>query len=175
MYEGYAAPTIKFSGQAVNKAGDLMHFCYLSCDVSLKATTELILGSAPVVIAPLLQNQPKNFEFVFSFTIDANNVIHEMMKKQELEDVFFKLNLKGFWLHGPPGGQPPFSSSNTPSFHCEIGLPVDKYRRLLSTYYRNLSWVSVSRETYSLLTDLMNKKGFTSMDELMKSLISLSK
>ena len=53
----------------------------------------------------------------------------------------------------------------------EIGLPVDKYRRLLSTYYREIAWISVSRETYHKLRDLRDRKGATTLDELISIMI----
>jgi hypothetical protein len=49
-------------------------------------------------------------------------------------------------------------------------LPVDKWRRLLSHYYRNLSWIAVSRDTYSEFKRHMDEQGLTP-DELMKQLM----
>ena len=173
LYEGYASPAVKFSAQAVNKASDHIHFCYLSCNVYLKAAKQLMLGSTPIVMTGLGPNQPRDVEFTFSFDIDANNAIHDVVKQPELEDVPFRLHFIGSLLFGPPGQ--PSASSTDASFEREIGLPVDKYRRLLSTYYRDLSWISVSRDTYSQLKDLMNKSGLASMDELIQQLIGSSK
>jgi hypothetical protein len=38
---------------------------------------------------------------------------------------------------------------------------------LLSTYYRNLTWIAVSRETYLLLKEKVDKEGLT-LDEVIR-------
>ena len=173
LYDKYACPTIKFVGDITNRANDRVFLAYLQCEIMLK-DKDMTLETVPVAIANLLQNQTKNFEIIFSFDIDSNNVIHDLLKQQELEDVNFILRFKGFCLFGAQG-QPLNNIQENISLTQEIGLPVDKYRRLLSTYYRDIAWISVSRETYHKLRDLMNRKGATTLDELISIMIEREK
>lgn len=169
LYDKYASSTIRFIGDITNRANDRVFMVYLQCEIRLK-DIEITLGTIPVTVANLSPNQTKNFEIIFSFSIDSNNVIHDLLKQQELEDVNFILTFRGFCLFGPQG-QPPHNIQDNIYAIQETGLPVDKYRRLLSTYYRDIAWISVSRETYHKLRNLMDKKGATTLDELISIII----
>ena len=173
LYDKYAEPTIKFIGDITNRANDRVFFAHFQCEITLK-DKEIILGNIPFTVANLPQNQTKNFEIFFSFDIDSNNMIHDLLKQQELEDVIFTIKFTGFCLFGPQG-QPPNNVYEPISITQNVGLPVDKYRRLLSTYYRDIAWISVSRETYHTLRELMDKKGATTLDELIRNIIGESK
>jgi len=168
LYEGYAEPTVRFIGEITNRTTDRVFFTYLQCKIRLR-DKGLTLGNVPLIIGQLAQNQPQNFEIPFSFGIDSNNAIHELLKHQELEDVTFELIFSGFCLWHPSSltvvNYQPINTTQT------IDLPVDKYRRLLSTYYRDLSWISVSRETYHRLKELMDKRGKTTLDELISAMV----
>jgi len=163
LYEDYAEPTIRFTGEITNRAGDRVFFTYLQCMIKL-SDKGLILGNVPLIIGELRQNQPESFEMPFSFSIDSSNAMHELLKHPDLEDVTFELTFSGFCLWNPLNqtvvNYQPIGTTQT------IELPVDKYRRLLSTHYRDLTWISVSREIYHKLRDLMNREGATTLDEL---------
>jgi len=169
LYDRYAEPTVRFVGDITNRANDRVFLVYLQCEITLK-DKGITLGTVPVAVANLPQNQTKNFEIIFSFDIDSNNAIHDLLKQQELEDVNFTLTFKGFCLYSPQG-QPLNNIQENISVTQEIGLPVDKYRRLLSTYYREIAWISVSRETYHKLRDLRDRKDATTLDELISIMI----
>ncbi len=171
LYDKYAEPTVKFVGDITNRMNDRVFLTYLQCRISLR-DKGIILRTVPLCVENIPLNQTKNFEIVFSFSIDSSNVIHDLLKQQELEDVIFTISFNGFCLFGPQAqGQPLNSIQERVQGTQEIGLPVDKYRRLLSTYYRDMAWISVSRETYHKLRDLMNKKGTTTLDELVRDII----
>jgi len=169
LYDRYAEPTVRFVGDITNRANDRVFLVYLQCEITLK-DKGITLGTVPVAVANLPQNQTKNFEIIFSFGIDSSNAIHDLLKQQELEDVNFILTFKGFCLFGPQG-QPLNNIQEPISVTQEIGLPVDKYRRLLSTYYRDMTWISISRETYHKLRDFMDREGATTLDELISRMI----
>lgn len=169
LYDNYAEPTVKFVGDITNRANDRVFLAHFQCEIILK-DKGITLGNIPFTIGNLPQNQTKNFEIFFSFGIDSNNMIHDLLKHQELEDVIFTIKFTGFCLFGPQG-QPVNNVHEPISATQEVGLPVDKYRRLLSTYYRDIAWISVSRETYHNLRELMDKKGATTLDELIKDMI----
>jgi len=173
LYEEYAEPTIRFVGDITNRSNDRVLLVYLNCEISLK-DKGIVLGTVPLVIDNLSPNQQKELKISFSFSIDSNNVIHDLLKQQELEDVVFELNFSGFCLKHPTSGSQYLSNLNSVAINIsqEIGLPVDKYRRLLSTYYRDIAWISVSRETYNKLKDLMNSEGATTLDELISKIIA---
>ena len=168
LYDVYAKPTVKFVGEIINRVNEKVFLVYLQCDIALK-DKNIKLGSIPIVLSDVLQNQTKNFEIIFGFSIDSNNIIHDLLKQQELEDVNFSIALTGFCLYGPLGQ--PLNSTLPLSITNEVSLPIDKYRRLLSTYYRDIAWISISRETYHNLSKLKDEKGVTTLDELIKSMI----
>lgn len=169
LYDEYAEPAVKFIGDITNRANDRIFLAYFRCEVILK-DKNIKLGEVPLVIPNIMPNQTKNFEIIFSFSIDLNNIIHDLLKQEELEDVNFSLRFNGFCLFGPQG-QALNNVQDSISTTQEVGLPVDKYRRLLSTYYRDITWISVSRETYYKLRELMDKKGATTLDELIRNII----
>jgi len=168
LYEGYAEPTVRFTGEITNRTSDRVFFIHLQCTIRLR-DKDLILCKVPLIIGQLAQNQPQSFEIPFSFSIDHNNAIHELLKHQEFEDVTFELIFNGFCLWNPPNqtvvNYQPITATQT------ADLPVDKYRRLLSTYYRDLAWISVSRKAYHRLKELMNKTGKTTLDELILTMV----
>jgi hypothetical protein len=169
LYDKYAEPTVNFLGDITNRANDMVFLAYFRCEVALK-NGGIVLGTVPLAVPNLQYNLSKNFEVFFSFGVDPNNVIHDLLKQQELEDIIFAITFKGFCLYGPQG-QPLNNMLEGISQTKEIGLPIDKYKRLLSTYYRDIAWISVSRETYHKLRELMNKKGATTMDELITDIM----
>jgi len=171
-YDSYAEPTVKFIGEITNRANDRVFLVCLQCTIKLR-DKGLILGNVPLIISQLEQNQPKRFEIDLSFSIDSNNAVHELLKHQELEDIIFELMFTGFCLFIPPNATQvsQIATWSIPPRTLTIELPVDKYRRLLSTYYRDLAWISVSRETYHKLKELMNRKGATTLDELISTMI----
>jgi predicted CopG family antitoxin len=46
---------------------------------------------------------------------------------------------------------------------------------MISSYYRNITWIAISRETFLELKKLLDEKGYVSYDELIKELLKVMK
>ena len=62
LYDKYACPTIRFVGEITNRADDRVFLAYLQCEITLK-DKRITLGTVPIAVANLPQNQTKNLKF----------------------------------------------------------------------------------------------------------------
>lgn len=108
-------------------------------------------------------------------SIDLNNVIHEKFLALEAEDLIFKLKFSGIYFYR--SGSAPHSVSpitfygSTATVIHETSLSIEKWRRMISSYYRNLTRLAVSSGTYAELKKVMEEKGYISFDELIRDLL----
>jgi hypothetical protein len=171
-------PTVKFKVQVKNAAAphEPITSCLLSCDVYLSiGGKDKWLGKF-ISTLPLSETNPlttREIEIVenFALTLDVNNAMFEHLKVLKDEDITFKLIFKASYIY-QSGGVLHLSSSfyGTPpnsTLPKTATLPINKWRQLLSTYYRNLTWIAVSRETYLLLKEKVDKEGLT-LDEVIR-------
>jgi hypothetical protein len=168
-------PTLKFKIQITNATpSEPITGGSLDCDVYLSAggknrwlgkfiSNLPISESYPLTQAEVIEN--------FGLTVDINNAMFELMKIIESEDVIFNLVFKTLYQYTPSGtGVYRLSSTfygNVTTISKTTSLPLDKWKRLLSTYYRNLTWIAISRETYLLLKEKAEREGVT-LDEIIK-------
>jgi len=180
-----ALPTIEFALRVSNRAGEVSDLCILNCEIYLakkptphaaKPTItqeDLYLDRAQVFIGSLRVGESREAKIQVPLSIDLNNVIHEKFLTLEAEELTFKLKFSGFYLFSTRGSAPHSVSPITffgPPIH-EVSLSIEKWRRMISSYYRNLTWLAVSRETYAELKKMMEEKGYTSYDELIRDLL----
>ena len=166
-------PTLKFKIQVTNAIPTESITCgFLDVDVYLSAggkdrwlgkfTSNLPISEGSVLTqAEVIEN--------FGLTVDINNAMFEILKIIEGEDVTFKLVFKTLYQYTSSGVYRLSSTfhGNVRTINRITALPIDKWKRLLSTYYRNLTWIAISRETYSLLRERMEREGVT-FDEIIK-------
>jgi hypothetical protein len=91
------------------------------------------------------------------------------LKAVEGEDITFKLIFKAQYQYMSGGGT--YLSSrfygDREFVEKTATLPIDKWKRLLSTYYRKLTWIAISRDTYFLVKEKVEKEGLT-LDEIIR-------
>jgi hypothetical protein len=173
-------PTVKFKVQVKNAVpNEPITSCLLSCDVYLSiGGRDKWLGKFTSIL-PLSEgvSLTREAEAVenFALTVDVNNAMSEHLKALKGEDITFKLVFKASYKYSEcVSGTERLRSSSTfygtppcPTLTRIATLPIDKWKRLLSTYYRNLTWIAVSRETYSLLKERADREGST-LDEVIR-------
>jgi hypothetical protein len=171
-------PTVKFKIQVMNATPvEPITGGFLDVDVYLIAGGKDRLVGKFTSILPISESSALTQIEVtenFGLTIDINNAMFEILKVVEGEDITFKLIFKTLYQY-TPSGTGVYRLSST--FHGgativtkTATLSIDKWRRLLSTYYRNLTWIAISRETYSLLKEKMEREGLTPDEIIRRSL-----
>ena len=185
-----ALPTIEFTLRVSNRTGEVSDLCILNCEIYLakepttRATKptigqeDLYLDRAQVLIHNLPVGQSSEAKIQVPLSIDLNNIIHEKFLALEAEELTFKLKFSGFYFFRTSGSAPHsispitfFGPPATATIIHEVPLSIEKWRRMISSYYRNLTWLAVSRETYAELKKMMEEKGYTSYDELIRDLL----
>jgi hypothetical protein len=165
-------PTVKFKIQVMNATpAEPITGGFLNVDVySVVEGKDRWLGRFTSIFPPI-STQTEVIEN-FGLTIDINNAMFELLKVVEGEDVIFKLIFRTLYQYIRSGI---YELSST--FHGNVAtiekiatLPIDKWKRLLSTYYRNLTWIAISRETYLLLKEKMEREGLTPDEIIRRSL-----
>jgi len=176
-------PTVRFRIQVKNAipSESIVHGL-LECDVYLTTGGKNMWLGRFVKILPASESAPliRDAEITVSFalTIDINNAMVEHLKVLEGEDITFKLAFSTSYQYlegGPTRLLRATSNFYGPALPTvvtkEAKLPIDKWKRLLSAYYRNLTWVAVSRETYSLLKERADREGLT-IDEVIRRVLA---
>ena len=185
-----ALPTIEFTLRVSNRTGEISDLCILNCEIYLakkptprgaKPTItqeDLYLSRAQVLIHSLPVGQSREAKIQVPLGIDLNNVIHEKFLALEAEELVFKLKFSGFYLFRTSSSVPHsvspitfFGPPATATVIHEASLSIEKWRRMISSYYKNLTWLAVSRETYAELRKIMDNRGYTSYDELIRDLL----
>ena len=179
-------PAVRFKIQVRNETpGEPIVHGHLECDVYLAAGGRDMWLGRFVLSLPVSEGAPLTRDIEvsvrFPLTIDINNAMVEHLKVLEGEDITFKLIFSASyqWLESGTGRLRstssffgPTPSPTPPTAVTKIAtLPIDKWKRLLSTYYRNLTWVAVSRETYSLLKERADREGLT-IDEVIRRVLA---
>ena len=174
-------PTLKFNLGIQNRSDNDYAICNLSVDAYLVLGQDsMLIGSIQVLPFSLPRREVKDITFHLPLTIDVNNAIFERLKVIQSEELIFRLKIRGLCMFK--------SSPSPPSYMVTAGLfiesgragvnevirearlSVEQWRKLLSEYYRNLTWIAISRETYLKLKKIVDKTGYT-FDELMEKLL----
>jgi hypothetical protein len=184
-------PTVEFVLRILNRAGEPASLGLLNCDVYFAkkptpSTTmpmitneDYYLKSVQIFVDNItVGGSPKDAKVLVPLTIDLNNAIYEKLLTLETEDIVFKLKFTGvcFFGSGSVSSNIFYSSRPElppprPEFIVEASLGVEKWKRMISSYYKKLTWLPISRETYAELEKLVKEKGYLSFDELIKDLL----
>ncbi|MEM0049572.1 MAG: DUF6084 family protein [Candidatus Bathyarchaeia archaeon] len=171
-------PTIKFRIQIANETpAETITLGILEYDVYLlKGNKSLWLGRSTLRL-PTSEHVPliRTTEIVenFGLPIDVTNAMFEYLKTVEEEDITFQLKFRCSYYYRSGGTlmSSYYFAGDTPELSKHAKLPIDKWKRLISTFYRNLTWIAISRETYSLLKERADREGAT-LDEVIKKSLS---
>ena len=182
-------PTIEFTLRVSNRTGEVSDFCILNCEIYLarkptprntKPTItqeDLYLNTVQVFVPSMPVGQSREVKIQVPLSIDLNNAIHEKFLVLGTEDIVFKLKFSGIYFYrsgSHPHTVSPINFFGPPTSATvvhEASLSIEKWRRMISSYYRNLTWLAISRETFIELKKLMEEKGYTSYDELIRDLL----
>ena len=183
-------PTIEFTLRVSNRFGEISDFCILNCEIYLAkkptprdakpeiTSEDLYLNTVHVFVSNLPLGQSKDVKIQIPLSIDLNNVIYEKFLALEAEELLFKLRFSGFYFFRSSTSAPhsvyPITFYGTPASSTivlEAPLSIEKWRRMISSYYRKLTWLAISRETFLKLKRIMEEKGYTSYDELLRNLL----
>jgi len=181
-------PTIEISLRLTNRTSEQVLLAILQYEVYLaeQATQhgarptitaqDRFLTSGIVAINNMSAGQTREVKIQIPLTIDLNNAIYEQLLALEKEDIVFKLRFYGTNIFRSGSSQPnvaPITFYGTGNqIVLEAGLSTERWRRMISTYYRNLTWIAISRETFLKLKKLLDEKGYVSYDEVIKELLS---
>jgi hypothetical protein len=171
-------PTLRFKIQVINRSpNEPITHGLLSCNVYLSTKGKDIWIGKFATVLPVADDRPlpQMCEVVERFTlaVDVNNAISEYLKVLEGEDLTFKLFFEVAYQYEYYSGGVRYSrfsttfSNGSTTLAKVATLPIDKWKRLLSTYYRNLTWIAISKETYLLLKERVEKEGLT-LDEIIR-------
>ena len=174
-------PTLKFKLGIQNRSDHDYAMCNLSVGVYLVLDQDSVfMGFIQVPPFSLPRREVKDITFHLPLTIDINNAIFEKLKVIQSEELIFRLKIRGLCMFKSSPSAPSYTV--TPGLFMEGGranteevvrvtkLSVEQWRRLLSEYYRNLTWIAISRETYLKLKKIVDKTGYT-FDELIEKLL----
>lgn len=164
----YAEPTIEFSGTITNTANDNVQLFYSIFDIILrssKGAASYMLGQSHLILHDIRKSAVQDFKFNFSFNIDSNNKIHDMIKYHQLslnDDILFDLVLNGFCFYSNEDNGPmKVTRINTKEPIKSVSLYVGKYNSLLSNYYKDITWIPISRNIWQKLDKLKDQTGQT--------------
>jgi len=129
------------------------------------------LKSVQIFVDNITVEGSKDIKVLVPLTIDLNNAIYEKLLTLETEDIMFKLKFTGVCFFGSGSISSNIFYSSRPEFIVEASLGVEKWKRMISSYYKKLTWLPISRETYAELEKLVKEKGYLSFDELIKDLL----
>jgi len=174
-------PTLKFKLGIQNRSDNDYAICNLSVDAYLVLGQDsMLIGSIQVPPFPLPRREVKDITFNLPLTIDVNNAIFERLKVIQSEELIFRLKMRGLCMFKSSPSAPSYTvtprlfieggRASTEEIVREAKLSVEQWRKLLSEYYRNLTWIAISRETYLKLKKIVDKTGYT-FDELMEKLL----
>jgi len=174
-------PTLKFNLGIQNRSDNDYPVCNLLAEVYLVLDqSDLFIGSIQIPPFSLPRREIKDITFYLPLTIDANNAIFERLKVVQSEQLIFRLKIRGSCMYKPAPSAPSYivttelfigsGRAGKEEVIREAKLSVEQWRKLLSEYYRNLTWVAVSRETYLKLKKIIDETGYT-FDELMEKLL----
>jgi len=164
-------PAIRFKIQVKNAIlAETITWGLLTCDVYLSVEgKDRWLGKFASILPTPLTDKERELSENFALTMDINNAMSEYLKAIEGEDITFKLIFKTQYQFTSYSGS--YLSSkfygDREFIERRAALPVDKWKRLLSTFYRNITWIAISRETYSLLKEKADREGLT-LDEVIR-------
>jgi len=172
-------PTLRFKIQVINHSpNEPIAHGLLSCNVYLSTKDKDVWIGKFITVLPAEDGRPlpQVCEIVerFGLAVEANNAISEYLKVLEGEDLTFKLLFEVAYRYGYYSGgavYPRFSttfSNGLTTLAKTATLPIDKWKRLLSAYCRNLTWIAISRETYSPLKEMVNKGEGLTLDEVLR-------
>jgi hypothetical protein len=169
----YAEPTLEIKGTIRSGNDQQVGLASIQFDVRLIDTpnlTSLSKFQLFIINIPKKSDDSKEFNAFFSFGLNSANAIHDMIKSMERgydDRIVFDIQLSGFSI----GLNNNFENISFNQTSHNLEFHVVDYISLLSKYYNNLSWILISRDTYSLLKGIADKKGLISMDEIIKDLI----
>jgi len=185
-------PIIEITLRVTNRVGEPVDLAMLQYEVYLAkhptqrgvrptiTVEDRFLTSGLVVVNNMPAGQSREAKIQIPLTIDLNNAIYEDLLALEREDIVFKLKFYGTYLFKPSGSAPHNVAQIT--FYgtsvqvvLEASLSVEKWRKMISSYYRNITWIAISRETFLELKKLLDEKGYVSYDELIKELLKVMK
>jgi len=162
-------PAIKFRIQVKNATPtESITWGLLTCDVYLPVGgKDRWLGKFASILPTGLTDVELSENF--ALTMDINSAMSEYLRAIEGEDITFKLVFKTQYqyMYGSAFHLSSKFYGDRGFIEKRAALPVDKWKRLLSTFYRNLTWIAVSRETYSLLKERVDREGLT-LDEVIR-------
>ena len=172
-------PTLRFKIQVMNRSpNEPITHGLLSCNVYLSTKSKDVWIGKFTTVLPVADDRPlpQVCEVVerFALAVDANNAISEHLKVLEYEDLTFKLFFEATYQYEYYSGGVRYSrfsttfSNNLTTLNKIATLPIDKWKRLLSAHYRNLTWIAVSRETYSMLKEMVDKGEGLTIDEVLR-------
>jgi len=181
-------PTIEISLRLTNRTGEQVLLAILQYEVYLaeQATQrgarpaitaqDRFLTSGIVTMNNMPAGQTREVKIQIPLTIDLNNAIYEQLLALEKEDIVLKLRFYGTNIFRSGSSQPnvaPITFHGTGNqIVLEASLSTERWRRMISAYYRNLTWIAISRETFLKLKKLLDEKGYVSYDEVIKELLS---
>jgi hypothetical protein len=125
-----------------------------------------------IINIPKRPDDPKEFNILFSFSLNSSNAVHNLIKSMHLDlkdKINFNIQLSGF----STGLTNSFENINFTRTDQSIDLHVVDYMTLVSTYYNDLSWIPVSRDTYSMIKRIADSKGSISIDEVLRNIIDI--
>jgi len=169
-------PAIKFRiqlGEARSSAKSAERIIggFLNVDVSIlkdKGSWDTVwLGRFTLPIAASSERPLNQYttEQIFALSIDINNSMFDFIKTLNGDDIVFLLTFSGFALWYKTDNTQVVYSTNEPfgtgETSREAALSVDKWKKLISAYYRDLTWLPVSRETYAKIAAILNDEGIT--------------
>ncbi len=147
----------------------------IDCNVFLKGEPALWLGKFTISLPTISGNMnPREINENFHLGVDVNSAMFDHVKTLEGDDITFNLVFTGYTFLRQ-GQQNMLTTSEIPfmvkggaqaQITKETNISVEKWRKLISKHYRNLTWISISRETYSKLKKMLDEKGITP-DELL--------
>jgi len=169
----YAEPTLEIKGTIRSGNDHQVGLACIQLDVRLATPHLISLSRVPIFIIniPKKTDDPKEFNAFFSLSLNSSNVVHELIKSMDRgcdDRISFDIQLSGFSTDLNNN----FENINFNRTSHTIEFHVVDYISLLSKYYNNLSWILISRDTYSLLKGIADKKGYISLDEVIKDLIN---
>jgi len=181
-------PTIEISLRLATRAGGeqvllaILHYeIYLAEQTTQRGarpaitTQDRFLTSGITTINNMPAGQTREVKIQIPLTIDLNNAIYEQLLALEKEDIIFKLRFYGTYIFRSGSSQPnvapiTFYATGNQTV-LEASLSTEKWRRMISAYYRKLTWIAISRETFLELKKLLDEKGYVSYDEVIKELL----
>lgn len=177
----FIVPTIVFNFQVFNRAGERLILGVLYCDILLG---DLYLKKETIIVSNLNVGQSQEVKIFLPITIDFNNVIYEKLLALNIEELKFLLVFLGNSVYqsgstfnlSPAVFQVQTRGGITTQgeIEKEATLSIEKWKRMVSSYYKDITWIAVKRETYQHLKKLVDEQGFISFDEAIKKLLNKS-